>query len=44
MPAVGSIDVNGTALNARDGAGIKDEATLTVTAREDAELVMVDSR
>ena len=44
VPAVGSIDVNGTALNARDGAGIKDEATLTVTAREDAELVMVDSR
>lgn len=44
VPAVGVVDVNGTTLNARDGAGIRDEATLTVTAREDAELVMVDSR
>jgi len=44
VPAVGAVDVNGTALNARDGAGIVDETTLTITAREDAELVMVDSR
>lgn len=44
VPAVGTIEVNGTPLNARDGAGIKDEPTITVTAREDAELVMVDSR
>lgn len=44
VPAVGAVEVNGTALNARDGAGIVDEATLTVTAKEDAELVMVDSR
>lgn len=43
-PAVGVVDVNGVALNARDGAGIVDEPTLTITAREDAELVMVDSR
>ena len=43
-PAVGAVDVNGVALNARDGAGIVDEPTLTITAREDAELVMVDSR
>jgi redox-sensitive bicupin YhaK (pirin superfamily) len=43
VPAVGSVEVNGTALNARDGAGIVDEATLTITAKEDAELVMVDS-
>lgn len=43
VPAVGSVDVNGTTLNARDGAGIVDEPTLTITAREDAELVMVDS-
>lgn len=43
VPAVGEVDVNGVALNPRDGAGIRDEATLTVTAKSDAELVMVDS-
>jgi len=44
VPAVGEVEVNGTELHARDGAGILDEAQLTVTARTDAELVMVDSR
>jgi len=43
VPAVGAVEVNGTALNARDGAAIKDESAITITAREDAELVMVDS-
>ena len=43
VPAVGALDVNGTALNARDGAAIKDEAEITITAKDDAELVMVDS-
>jgi len=43
VPAVGAVDVNGTALNARDGAAIKDEAEITITAKNDAELVMVDS-
>ena len=43
VPAVGEVEVNGVALSARDGAGIKDEPTLTVTAKADAELVMVDS-
>jgi redox-sensitive bicupin YhaK (pirin superfamily) len=43
VPAVGEVEVNGVALNARDGAGIKDEPVLTVTAKADAELVMVDS-
>jgi redox-sensitive bicupin YhaK (pirin superfamily) len=43
VPAVGAVDVNGTALNARDGAAIKDEAEITITAKADAELVMVDS-
>lgn len=43
VPAVGAVDVNGVGLNARDGAGVVDETTITVTAREDAELVMVDS-
>jgi redox-sensitive bicupin YhaK (pirin superfamily) len=43
VPAVGEVEVNGVTLNARDGAGIKDEALITVTAKADAELVMVDS-
>jgi hypothetical protein len=43
VPAVGEVEVNGVTLNARDGAGIKDEPVLTVTAKADAELVMVDS-
>ena len=43
VPAVGAVDVNGTALNARDGAAIRDEAEITITAQADAELVMVDS-
>jgi quercetin 2,3-dioxygenase len=43
VPAVGTVEVNGVALNARDGAAIKDEAEITITASADAELVMVDS-
>ncbi|RZJ93642.1 MAG: pirin family protein [Brevundimonas sp.] len=43
VPAVGEVEVNGVQLNARDGAAIRDEATVTVTAKADAELVMVDS-
>ncbi|WP_298745772.1 pirin family protein [uncultured Brevundimonas sp.] len=43
VPAVGAVEVNGVPLNARDGAAIKDEAGITVTATSDAELVMVDS-
>lgn len=43
VPAVGAVEVNGVALNARDGAAIKDVAEITVTAKADAELVMVDS-
>ena len=43
VPAVGAVEVNGVPLNARDGAAIKDEAEITITARDDAELVMVDS-
>ena len=43
VPAVGEVEVNGVALNARDGAAIKDEAEITITAKADAELVMVDS-
>lgn len=43
VPAVGAVEVNGVALNARDGAAIMDEAEITITAKADAELVMVDS-
>ncbi|WP_439477561.1 pirin family protein [Brevundimonas sp.] len=43
VPALGAVEVNGTPLNARDGAAIKDEAEITITAKDDAELVMVDS-
>ena len=44
VPAVGAVEVNGMALNARDGAAIVDEAGIVITATADAELVMVDSR
>ena len=43
VPATGSVEVNGVTLNARDGAAIRDEATVRVTALEDAELVLVDA-
>jgi redox-sensitive bicupin YhaK (pirin superfamily) len=43
VPAVGTVEVNGVRLNARDGAAIANEAVLTVTAIEDAELVLVDA-
>ena len=43
VPAKGQVRVNGTLLNERDGAAIRDEATITVEALEDAELVLVDS-
>jgi redox-sensitive bicupin YhaK (pirin superfamily) len=43
VPAVGTVEVNGVTLNARDGAAIKDEDVITVTALEDAELVLVDA-
>ncbi|HEY5802764.1 MAG TPA: pirin family protein [Lysobacter sp.] len=43
VPAFGSVEVNGVRLEARDGAAIRDERTLQVTALEDVELVLVDS-
>ncbi|MFA7505099.1 MAG: pirin family protein [Burkholderiaceae bacterium] len=44
VPAAGRVEVNGTVLEARDGAAIRDEDELRVTALEDAELVLVDVR
>ena len=43
VPASGSVEVNGVRLEARDGAAIHDEDTLTITALEDAEIVLVDA-
>jgi redox-sensitive bicupin YhaK (pirin superfamily) len=41
--AAGAVDLNGVRLNARDGAAISNEDTLTITAAEDAEIVLVDA-
>jgi redox-sensitive bicupin YhaK (pirin superfamily) len=43
VPATGRIEINGTPANARDGIAISDTEILSVTALEDAELVMVDA-
>ena len=43
VPAEGEVEVNGVVLNARDGAAIEGEPVLTIRARSDAELVLVDS-
>src|SRR5215475_5199218 len=43
VPTCGAVDVNGTRINARDGAAIKDAAVITITAIEDTELVLVDT-
>lgn len=43
VPARGSVELNGVRLDARDGAAIRNETSLRVTALEDAELVLVDS-
>ncbi len=43
VPAAGSIEVNGVRVNARDGAAIRNESQLKITALEDSELVLVDA-
>jgi redox-sensitive bicupin YhaK (pirin superfamily) len=43
VPATGRIEINGVALEARDGAAIMDESVIRVTATEDAEIVLVDA-
>ncbi len=43
VPAKGAVEINGVRIDARDGAAIRDEATLRVTALEDAEVVLVDA-
>jgi hypothetical protein len=42
VPATGSVEVNGVAVGARDGAAISGETELTITAKEASELVLVE--
>ena len=42
VAALGVVEVNGVRLGERDGAAIKDETSLKVTAIDDAEIVLVD--
>jgi redox-sensitive bicupin YhaK (pirin superfamily) len=43
VPARGALTVNGTRIAERDGAAIRDESLLRLTALDDTELVLVDS-
>jgi quercetin 2,3-dioxygenase len=43
VPATGRIRVNGIEANARDGIAIADQDTITITALEEAEVVLVDT-
>jgi len=43
VPAAGKVAVNGVSADVGDGLAIADETVLTVTASEDAELVLVDT-
>ncbi|KJC45614.1 pirin family protein [Bradyrhizobium sp. LTSP857] len=43
VPAAGAVEINGVRVNARDGAAIRGEARLKITALEDSELVLVDA-
>jgi redox-sensitive bicupin YhaK (pirin superfamily) len=43
VPATGAIEVNGVPAKARDGVAVRDVAEIAITAREDAEVVLVDA-
>ena len=43
VPASGAVEVNGVRVDTRDGAAIKDEAVVKITAMEDSEIVLVDA-
>jgi len=43
VPSKGAVDLNGVQLQTRDGAAVKDEETIKVTALVDSEIVMVDA-
>jgi len=42
VPSSGTIDVNGVTIYARDGAAIREVAIVSITAIENADVVMVD--
>ena len=42
VPTRGHIEVNGVAVSPRDGVAISDLETISITARDDAEIVLVD--
>jgi quercetin 2,3-dioxygenase len=42
VPATGTITVNGVTVGTRDGVSVTDEAMVTITATETAEVVLVD--
>jgi redox-sensitive bicupin YhaK (pirin superfamily) len=43
VPAFGVVDVNGTRIDARDGAAIKDADVIKITAIDNSEVVLVDT-
>lgn len=43
VPAIGSIEINGVRVGARDGAAITGEAVIEMTALQDSEIVLVDA-
>ena len=43
VPGTGKVDVDGVVIEARDGAAIRDAASIRIRALEDAELVLVDT-
>jgi hypothetical protein len=43
VPATGALSVNGERIDARDGAALSGGRTFTITAIEDAEIVLVDA-
>ena len=43
VPASGSVEIDGNPVNARDGAAITGLDRITISAREDSELVLVDA-
>jgi redox-sensitive bicupin YhaK (pirin superfamily) len=43
VPTLGAVDLDGIRLDPRDGAGVRDQSSLTVTAIDDAEVVLVDA-
>lgn len=43
VPAAGKLDIAGHAVNARDGVAIAELETLTITALEDSEVVLVET-